>query len=94
MNEVIEFRASMIIGIGGISFEIIRNIVNKSPIIILPKWSKTLTQPIGLDDVLLYLINAISVPITSSKIVEIGGPNAISYKDFIKKYAKFKKKIL
>jgi len=45
VDEFIEFRASMIIGEGSISFEIVKNLINKSPIIILPKWSKTKTQP-------------------------------------------------
>jgi len=91
-NEVIELRASMIIGPGSISFEIVRNIVNKSPIITLPKWSKTLTQPIGLNDALLYLQSSIKVHIDKSEIIEIGGPEMMSYKEFVKKYAKYIKK--
>ena len=91
-KEFIEFRASMIIGVGSISFEIIRNIVKKSPIIILPKWAKTKTQPIGLGDVLLYLKSAIDVKINKSEIIEIGGKEVVSYEDFIRKYSKFRNK--
>ena len=91
-NEVIEFRASMIIGEGSISFEIIKNLINKSPIITLPKWANTKTQPIGIDDVLLYLKESINIKINSSKIIEIGGKDIMSYEDFLKKYAKFRNK--
>ena len=91
-KEFIEFRASMIIGVGSISFEIIRNIVKKSPIIILPKWAKTKTQPIGLGDVLLYLKSSINVKINKSEIIEIGGKEVVSYEDFIRKYSKFRNK--
>jgi uncharacterized protein YbjT (DUF2867 family) len=91
-NEVIELRASMIIGSGSISFEIVRDLVNKSPVIILPKWAKTKTQPIGLSDLLLYLKESIDINIINSEIIEIGGKDFMSYKDFIKRYANFKKK--
>lgn len=91
-KEVIEFRASMIIGEGSISFEIVRNIVEKSPIIILPKWSKTKTQPIGLSDVLLYLREALDVKINKNEIIEIGGEEVITYENFIRKYSKFRNK--
>lgn len=89
---VIELRASIIIGEGGISFEIIKNIVEKSPIITLPKWSKTKTEPIGITDVLLYLKNSIDLKIEKSEIIEIGGRDIMSYEELIKKYMKFKNK--
>jgi uncharacterized protein YbjT (DUF2867 family) len=92
IKEVIELRASMIIGEGSISFEIIRNIVNKSPVIILPKWSKTRTQPIGLNDTLLYLKESIDLKINNHEIIEIGGSEGMSYFEFIKRYTKFKNK--
>ncbi len=92
VDEVIEFRASMIIGEGSISFEIVRNIIDKSPIIILPKWSKTKTQPIGIDDALLYLKKSIDLKISKNEIIEIGGKEIMSYEIFLKKYARFKNK--
>lgn len=91
-KEVIELRASMIIGAGSISFEIVKNLVEKSPIITLPKWAKTQTQPIGLGDALLYLKESIDIKINHPEIVEIGGPETMSYEDFIKRYAKYKNK--
>jgi uncharacterized protein YbjT (DUF2867 family) len=92
VKEVIELRASMIIGEGSISFEIVRNIIDKSPIVILPKWSKTDTQPIGLRDALLYLEESINLKINNHEIIEIGGSEKMSYREFIKRYVKFKNK--
>ena len=89
--EVIELRASMIIGPGSTSFEIIRNLINKYPIITLPAWAKTKTQPIGLNDVLLYLKSSIDLQFDKHEIIEIGGQENMTYGNFIKKYARFKK---
>jgi uncharacterized protein YbjT (DUF2867 family) len=84
---VIELRASMIVGKGSISFDIIKNLVHKLPVMTLPRWSITLTQPIALKDALDYLTLAAVVPITHHEIVEIGGPDVLSYKDLYKLYA-------
>ena len=92
IKEVIELRASMIIGHGSASFEIVKNIVEKSPIIILPKTAKTKTQPIGIDDALLYLRQSITLKINESEIIEIGGKESMSYEEFIKRYSKCKNK--
>jgi len=92
INEVIELRASMIIGEGSISFEIVRNLINKSPIVTLPKWSNTKTQPIGISDALQYLNNSIDIKISGNEIIEIGGKETMSYLEFVKKYAKFRNK--
>jgi len=92
INEVIELRASMIIGPGSASFEIVKNIIEKSPIIILPKSAKTKTQPIGIDDALLYLRQSITLNINQSEIIEIGGKESMSYKEFIKRYSKYRNK--
>jgi uncharacterized protein YbjT (DUF2867 family) len=87
--EVIEFRASIIVGQGSISFEIIRHLINKLPILILPKYAKTLTQPIGISDILQYLLASISLPLEQSEIIEIGGPEKMSYQDLLSRYAHF-----
>lgn len=84
---VIEFRASMIVGKGSISYDIIKNLVHKLPIMTLPRWSITLTQPIALKDALDYLTQAASVHIDHHEIVEIGGPEVMSYKQLYKLYA-------
>lgn len=89
---VIEFRASIIIGKGGLSYDIIIRLIRKLPILALPKWTSTLTQPIGLDDALNYLVSAIELSIKQHKIVEIGGPEKLSYEDLLKRYSKWKNK--
>lgn len=84
---VIEFRASMIIGNGSVAYDIIRNLVQKLPVMVLPKWSISKTQPIALDDVLDYLSASIDVRIPHSEIIEIGGQDIVSYKELYRKYA-------
>ena len=90
--QVIEFRASMVIGDGSISYDIIKRLVHKLPILTIPKWSKTMTQPIGLSDTLDYLLAAKSVPLYHSEIVEIGGPEQMSYRNLMERYAKWEHK--
>jgi uncharacterized protein YbjT (DUF2867 family) len=90
VRYVIEFRASMIIGQGSISYDIIANLVHKLPVLTLPAWSKTLTQPIALQDALAYLVAAIDVHLTQHEIIEIGGPEALSYKKLMQRYAVWK----
>ena len=90
--NTIEFRASIIVGEGSISFEIIKDIIEKAPVILLPKKVKTRTQPITIDDVLLYLSSAIDIELSGSEIVEIGGPEIMTYEELLKKYRNFKKK--
>lgn len=92
LPQVIEFRASMVIGYGSISYDIITNLIHKLPIMTLPKWAKTLTQPIGLNDALSYLVAAIDLETKQSKIVEIGGPEQLSYGDLMKRYAAWRHK--
>ena len=89
--QVTEFRASMVIGKGSIAYEIITNLVHKLPILTIPKWSKTLTQPIGLHDALSYLVEGIDLKNEEDLIVEIGGPEPMSYKEVMERYAKLKK---
>ena len=90
--QVIEFRASMVVGHGSISYDIVTNLIHKLPILTLPKWAKTLTQPIGLSDAISYLIAALDLTINDSQIVEIGGPEQLSYGDLMKRYAAWNNK--
>lgn len=85
---VIELRASMIVANGSIAFDIIRNLVHALPIMTLPRWSISLTQPIALSDALEYLVAAIEVKCTKHEIVEIGGQEALSYHDLYTAYAR------
>jgi uncharacterized protein YbjT (DUF2867 family) len=88
--RIIEFRASMVIGRGSISYDIITNLVHKLPILTLPSWSKTLTQPIALYDAISYLVASIGVIVSKNEIVEVGGPEQLSYKELMKRYATWK----
>lgn len=84
----IEFRASIIIGPGSLSFELIRSLVRRLPVMIVPKWVRVTAQPIAIDDVLEYLTQAIDVPLKGSAVYEIGGREQLSYLDLMKRYGK------
>jgi uncharacterized protein YbjT (DUF2867 family) len=84
--ETIWFRAAVIIGAGGASFEIIRNLVEKIPVMIAPAWVNTLTQPVAVDDVILYLKAASKLKRTGSRIIDIGGER-MSFLQMLKKAA-------
>ena len=77
--EVIEFRASIVIGSGSLSFELIRTLVERLPVMVCPKWVATPTQPIAVEDVLHYLLAALYMPEDESRVFEIGGPDRVSY---------------
>jgi uncharacterized protein YbjT (DUF2867 family) len=81
-------RAGIIIGSGSASFEIIRDLVEKLPIMITPKWLKTKCQPIAVSDVIKYLIGVLNCPETYNKNYDIGGTDILSYKDMLLGYAK------
>lgn len=72
-------RAAMIIGSGSASFEILRYLVERLPIMITPRWVSTESQPIAVRDVLHYLIAAIETPATTGRTIDIGGPEVQSY---------------
>lgn len=85
--DVIEFQASMIIGKGSVGFDIMANLVNKLPVMPLPKTSATLTQPILLSDVVKYLHSAATVQIKENTVIQIGGPQVLSYEEIYRAYA-------
>ncbi len=84
---VTEFRTSQVIGAGSVSFELIRNIMDKVPVLITSNIIRTRMQPICIDDVLRYLIESLEVPETESEIIEIGGSEILPYRDMMLKYA-------
>jgi uncharacterized protein YbjT (DUF2867 family) len=86
-TPTIEFRASIILGSGSFSFEMIRALVERLPIMITPRWVKTPTQPISIEDVIAYLLQAINLEISESRIFEIGGADPVSYQDLMREYA-------
>src|SRR5688500_6540134 len=70
---VIEFRASVVIGAGSLSFEMLRSLVERLPLMVCPRWVETLTQPIAVDDVVAYLAAARALPDSGGAVFEIGG---------------------
>ena len=84
-------RASLIIGAGSASFEIIRDLVEKLPIMVAPKWIHSLCQPISIDDVLFYLSTVLLNPECFHKTLDIGGPEGMSFKETLMRYAAFRK---
>lgn len=85
---VTEFRASVIIGSGNISFELIRYLTERVPLLICPRWVHTLTQPIFVQDVLRYLVACLDLPETQNRIIEIGGDQPLSYGQMMLLYAR------
>ena len=83
-----EFRASIIIGSGSLSFEMIRALVDRLPVMIWPRWVATPAQPIAIEDVLDYLCAEQGVHDSESRIVEIGGADVVSYGDIMMEYAR------
>lgn len=84
---VTEFRAGVIVGSGSISFEMIRYLTERVPVMICPRWVDTRTQPIGIREVLAYLVAAIDVPASMGRIIEIGGSEVVTYGEMMKIYA-------
>ncbi|MGE5797649.1 MAG: SDR family oxidoreductase [Ignavibacteria bacterium] len=87
---VTEFRAGVIVGSGSLSFEMIRYLTERLPVMITPKWVNTRTQPIAIRDVLRYLTDSLSIEETKGKIIEIGGEDILTYKDLMIIYAEIR----
>ncbi|MGI9659846.1 MAG: SDR family oxidoreductase [Gaiellaceae bacterium] len=86
--ETIELRASVVIGSGSLSFELIRGLVERLPVMITPTWVETLAQPIAIEDVISYLVEAANVPLGGSDVFEIGGPDRVTYGALMREYAR------
>ncbi len=83
----VEFRAAVIVGSGSASFEMLRHLTERLPIMITPRWVDTRCQPIGLRDVLDYLLEALEHP-TADGIYEIGGQDVLTYREMMREYAR------
>ncbi len=86
--EVIEFRASIVIGSGSLSFEMVRALVERLPVMITPRWVTVPAQPIGIEDLLAYLLAGLDHPADGSRIYEIGGADQVSYGELMREYAR------
>ncbi len=85
---VTEFRAGIIIGPGSISFEMIRFVAEQFPLMVGPNWLRHRSQPIATDNVLDYLLAALHLPPTGQHVLEIGGPDTMTYAEVMSRYAR------
>ncbi len=85
--ETVELRAAVVIGAGSASFEMLRYLTEVLPVMVTPKWVDTLCQPISIRDVLRYLVSVIEAPGSLAGVLEIGGPDVVSYAKMMAIYA-------
>ena len=78
-------RAAIVIGAGSASFEVIRGLASRLPVMITPKWVDTLCQPIAIDDVIAYLSGVLDAPETADETFEIGGPEVLTYAEILRR---------
>lgn len=85
---VLELRASIVIGSGSLSLEMIRSLVERLPVMITPKWVHVPAQPIAIDDLLDYLLESLDLPDEAVGVYEIGGADQVSYAEIMRAYAR------
>ncbi|OBF04452.1 NAD(P)-dependent oxidoreductase [Mycobacterium sp. ACS4054] len=83
----VELRAAAIIGAGSASFEMLRYLTERLPLIVAPRWLRTRVQPIAVHDALYYLVHAAELPAEVNRPFDIGGPDRFTYTEMIRKYA-------
>jgi uncharacterized protein YbjT (DUF2867 family) len=84
----IEFRASIVLGSGSLSFEMIRALVERLPVMVAPRWVRTRTQPIAVEDLVAYLLAGLDLDTAESRVFEIGGADVVSYEGLMREYAR------
>ena len=84
---VTTLRAGIIVGHGGISWELTRQLVEHLPAMVTPRWVRTRTQPIALPDVVRYLLGVLDVPVTGARSFDIGGPDILEYIEMLRRVA-------
>jgi len=85
---VVELRASIVIGSGSLSYEMVRALVERLPVMICPRWVQVRTQPIAIEDLVAYALAARDLPPGADRVYEIGGPDVVSYRDIMLEYAR------
>jgi uncharacterized protein YbjT (DUF2867 family) len=85
--ELTWLRAAVILGAGSASFEILRYLVDRLPVMVTPRWVRTESQPIAISNVLDYLVGCLGAPDTVGQILDIGGPDILSYEELFRIYA-------
>ncbi len=88
LDGVIELQASMVIGHGSVGFDIIRTISDTLPVIVIPRWAVTRTQPILASDAIRYIAEAVHLPGSHNQVIGIGGPEVLTYRDIAARYSK------
>jgi uncharacterized protein YbjT (DUF2867 family) len=86
--DTVEFRASIVIGSGSLSFELVRSLTERLPVMITPRWVETRAQPIAIEDLIDYLVAAVDLEIFGSEIFEIGGADVATYGELMREYAR------
>ncbi len=86
--ETIEFRASVVIGSGSLSFELVRSLTERLPVMVTPRWVRTRAQPIAIEDVIAYLVAALDLDVHGSSVFEIGGADIATYEELMREYAR------
>lgn len=84
---VIELRSGIVLGTGSLSFELIRALVERLPVMVCPSWVRTPTQPIALADLVAYLVAVLDRPLGESRVFEVGGADVVSYGRIMQEYA-------
>ena len=87
---VTEFRAGMVVGSGSLSFEMLRHLTERLPVMVAPRWVFTRTQPIAIRDVLNYLVGALDVPESAGRTIEIGGADILTNAEMMQRYARIR----
>lgn len=85
---VTEFRAAMVIGSGSASFEMMHALVNRLPVMTAPKWVATRSQPVAVGDVLRYLVECLQVPESAGRVLDIGCPDVLTYREMMLRFAR------
>ncbi|WP_254536353.1 NAD(P)H-binding protein [Halomarina litorea] len=86
--DLTTLRAAIIIGDGSASFQVVRQLAQRLPLMLTPTWVETECQPIAIDDVVAYLVGALSVPETAGDTFEIGGPEVLTYREILEETAR------
>ncbi len=85
---VTELRAAVIIGSGSASFEMLRNLTDVLPVMVTPRWVSTRCQPVAIRDILHWLVRSIGTPDARGRVLEVGGPDIVTYEEMMRAYAR------
>jgi len=88
---VTEFRAAVVVGAGSISFEMIRYLTERLPVMVCPQWVYTRVQPIAVADLLDYLVAALETPASAGRVVQVGGADVLTYGEMMEGYAQVRR---